>query len=177
MNHIGTQRIETERIILRPFTMEDAQLMYDNWASDPTVTHFLTWPTHANVDVTRDILRQWTHLPPNEYQWCIEIDGEPRGSIGTVSIDEENGTLEIGYCLSQACWGKGYMPEVVHAVIQFLFDKVGAKRILAKHDVENPNSGKVMKKAGMSPLEVRHGVEINLLGKRDCAVWYIDRQV
>ena len=43
MKHIGTKVIETRRLILRPFTMEDAQPMFDNWASDPEVTKYLTW--------------------------------------------------------------------------------------------------------------------------------------
>ena len=46
MNKTGTQRIETHRLILRPFTMEDAEDMFSNWASDPEVTRFLTWPAH-----------------------------------------------------------------------------------------------------------------------------------
>ena len=56
MNKAGTQRIETDRLILRRFRSEDAEDMYENWASDPEVTRFLTWPTHSSVDVTKAIL-------------------------------------------------------------------------------------------------------------------------
>ncbi len=38
MNHLGTKQLETPRLILRRFTTEDAQAMYENWASDPEVT-------------------------------------------------------------------------------------------------------------------------------------------
>ena len=44
MNKTGTRTLETHRLILRPFTEEDAEDMYRNWASDPEVTKFLTWP-------------------------------------------------------------------------------------------------------------------------------------
>ena len=44
MKHIGTQRIETESIVLRRFREDDAEAMYKNWASDPEVVKFLTWP-------------------------------------------------------------------------------------------------------------------------------------
>lgn len=44
MKHAGTKTIETGRLVLRPFRIEDAQPMYENWASDPEVTKFLMWP-------------------------------------------------------------------------------------------------------------------------------------
>ena len=44
MNKAGTQKIETQRLILRRFKIEDAEDMYNNWASDPEVTRYLTWP-------------------------------------------------------------------------------------------------------------------------------------
>ena len=47
MNHLGTVVLETTRLILRRFTIEDAEGMYRNWASEDEVTKFLTWPTHA----------------------------------------------------------------------------------------------------------------------------------
>ena len=59
MNTATTKTIETERLILRRFVAEDAQDMYDNWASDPEVTKFLTWPTHTAVEVSRKVLGNW----------------------------------------------------------------------------------------------------------------------
>ena len=41
MNHCGTQKLETDRLILRRFTHDDAEAMYKNWASDEEVTKFL----------------------------------------------------------------------------------------------------------------------------------------
>ena len=59
MNKTGTQRIETHRLILRRYRIEDAEDMFSNWASDPEVTKFLTWPPHSSVDVTRFVLNDW----------------------------------------------------------------------------------------------------------------------
>ena len=56
MNKTGTQRIETHRLILRPFRPADAEDMFSNWASDPEVTRFLTWPAHSSIEVTRWVL-------------------------------------------------------------------------------------------------------------------------
>ena len=51
MEHKGTVTLETPRLILRRLTLADAEPMYRNWASDPGVTKFLTWPTHSSVEV------------------------------------------------------------------------------------------------------------------------------
>ena len=59
LHHKGTQQLETQRLILRKFTTDDAQAMYENWASDPEVTKFLTWPFHDSVGVTELVLNSW----------------------------------------------------------------------------------------------------------------------
>ena len=59
MRHTGTQTIATERLTLRRFTIEDAENMYYNWASDPEVTKYLTWQPHKSVEETTEILQQW----------------------------------------------------------------------------------------------------------------------
>lgn len=53
MNHKGTIQLETKRLILRRFAIDDAPAMFKNWASDPEVTKFMTWPTHKDVGVSR----------------------------------------------------------------------------------------------------------------------------
>ena len=50
--HKGTQPLRTPRLTLRPFVADDANAMFTNWASDPEVTKFLTWPTHTNLEVS-----------------------------------------------------------------------------------------------------------------------------
>ena len=55
----GTQTIETERLVLRRFVIEDAENMYRNWASDPEVTKYLTWPAHSSAEITAMILNEW----------------------------------------------------------------------------------------------------------------------
>lgn len=71
MRHAGTQEIETERLILRRLTPEDAGMMYTNWANDPQVTKYLRWEPHKNAEETRELLTAWALLYPNGdyYQW------------------------------------------------------------------------------------------------------------
>ena len=56
LTHKGTQTIETERLILRRALREDAEAMFRNWASDPEVTKYLTWPTYEKIDTAYQIL-------------------------------------------------------------------------------------------------------------------------
>ena len=153
MNLIGTKTIETERLILRQFSLEDAEAMFANWASDPEVTKYLTWQTHGSVEDSRLILSEWVkhYGEGGFFEWAIELKeiGQPIGSIGVVALDERVGGAELGYCIGRAFWGRGIMLEALNAVIDFFFDEVGANRITAKHDAENPKSGRVMAKAGM----------------------------
>ena len=153
MNHLGTKTIETERLILRPFTLEDAEAMFRNWASDAEVTKYLTWPTHDSVEVSRWVLHDWVshYGEPNYYQWAIVPKdlGEPIGSIAAVQVNDAAQWVEIGYCIGKNWWRKGYTSEALKALIAFFFDQVGVGRIQARHDSRNPNSGAVMDKCGM----------------------------
>lgn len=155
MKHLGTQTIETPRLILRPFVMQDALAMYENWASDPEVTKYLTWPAHSSVAVTRMVLREWTERDerPDRYNWAITLksgNGAPIGNISAVHILEEISAVEIGYCMGRAWWGGGIMTEALEAVIGLFIEKVGANRVEARYDTSNPASGRVMEKAGMT---------------------------
>jgi len=154
MNDLGTLRLETGRLLLRPFAVEDAPAMYRNWASDPEVTKFLTWPPHESPEGTRSLLEEWcaAYADPTLYQWAIVLKalGEPIGSISVVSRDERVEGAELGWCIGRPWWHQGITSEAAGRVIAFLFEEVGLGRISACHDTENPNSGAVMRKCGMS---------------------------
>lgn len=153
MIHTGTKTIETSRLILRPFTPADAQPMYRNWASDSEVTKYLTWPTHGSPEVSQWVVNDWVshYAEPSFYQWAIvpkDLD-EPIGTISVVSYDDKTEKMEIGYCIGRPWWGRGIVTEAFRAVLDYLFEEVGASRIEAAHDVNNPASGAVMAKCGL----------------------------
>ncbi|MBP3542775.1 MAG: GNAT family N-acetyltransferase [Lachnospiraceae bacterium] len=153
MQHKGTRKLETERLILRQFRIEDAETMYRNWASDDEVTRYLTWPTHDSPELTKTLVMDWlNHYSESDYyNWAIELKEtkEVIGNISVVRIQEELSSTDIGYCMGKAWWGNGIMPEALRAVIGYLFNKVQVNRIAAAHDVHNPKSGRVMEKADM----------------------------
>lgn len=86
MNHIGTREIATERLTLRRFEIEDAENMFYNWANDPEVTKYLTWPAHESVDTTETILKNgYLSMTKRFYQWAIELN-DLEQPIGTISV-------------------------------------------------------------------------------------------
>ena len=175
MNHIGTKTIETPRLILRRFALEDASSMYHNWASDPEVTKYLMWPTHQSVEVSCQVLTDWiSHYPQeNYYQWAIvpKEFGEPIGAIAVVHFQDRIGKAEVGYCMGKAWWHRGIMTEALESVIRFLFEEVGFNRVEACHDPNNPNSGKVMEKCGMRFEGTQRQASFNNQGLCDLS-WY-----
>jgi RimJ/RimL family protein N-acetyltransferase len=169
MNKIGTKTIETQRVILRRFKAEDAQDMFDNWAFDPEVTKYLTWATHTSVETTKALVSDWVskYEDGGYFNWAIELKetGSVIGNISVVHLNENTEAADMGYCMGKAFWGKGIMPEVLKAVMDYLFDEVGFNRIAACHDANNPKSGRVMDKVGMK----QEGI-LRAAGKNNCGI-------
>jgi ribosomal-protein-alanine N-acetyltransferase len=168
MNHKGTVTLETERLILRRFTIDDAEAMFQNWASDDEVTKYLTWPTHTDVSVSRDVINSWIPLyqKPEHYNWTMVLKeiGEPIGSIAAVEQRDDIKMVHIGYCLGRKWWHKGYTSEALKELIRFFIEEVGVNRIESRHDPRNPNSGKVMVKCGLKYEGTMRESDINNQG-------------
>lgn len=177
MNHLGTKTIETERLIIRKFSKNDINDMFNNWCSDSNVTKFLTWPTHKTLKDTEEIVGLWLkeYSNLNFYNWCIELKelGQAIGGISVVSIDENVEEVEIGYCIGKEYWNKGIVTEAFSSIIKFLFEEVDVKRIVAKHDTNNPASGAVMKKCGLQFEGINRKAGKNNTGICDMAVYSI----
>ncbi len=145
--------METERLILRRFAMDDAEAVFLNWASDDEVTRYLTWPTHQNVTVSQAYMNYCIKGYDSQafYQWGIELKNshELIGNISVVKVIDEIDSIELGWAIGKKYWGYGYTAEAGLKLIDFFFDQIKAKRICARHDVNNPNSGRVMQKIGM----------------------------
>ncbi len=175
MDHKGTTRLETERLILRKFTLDDVENMYKNWTNDDIVTKYLTWPTHSNIEVSEKVVRSWIddYAKPDNYQWCIEYETnqEAIGSISVVHINEDLGIVEIGYCIGSSFWNLGITSEALSTLIRFFFEEVKVNRVEARHDPNNPNSGKVMMKCGLKYEGTRRKADKNNTGICDVAMY------
>ncbi|MGG7163605.1 GNAT family N-acetyltransferase [Clostridium ihumii] len=176
MNHLGTVKIDTDRLILRKFNMEDSSAMFSNWANDENVTKFLTWKPVKSIDIAKDILTQWvdSYSDPKFYQWAIvlkENQLEPIGTINVVHMNEEINMVHVGYCIGKKWWHMGITTEAFNGIIPFLIEEVGVKRIESRHDPRNENSGKVMIKCGLKFEGTLRNADINNQGICDACMY------
>ena len=176
MKNCGTQYIDTERLVLRRFSLSDAEAMFENWASDSEVTRYMTWPAHESVGISKAVLEDWTasYSRKDYYQWAIvlkEHGQDPIGSIGAVDVNDDISKVQVGYCLGRNWWHQGIMSEALKAVMDFFFDTVGVDRVECRHDPRNPHSGMVMKKCGMKYEGTINSFDRNNQGICD-ACWY-----
>lgn len=178
MKHQGTKKLETGRLILRQFTIKDAEAMYNNWANDPEVTKYLMWPHHKNIEVSKNVIADWiSHYDENDYYlWAIvlkENGDEPIGSISIVHKDDNIEMVHIGYCIGKKWWNQGLTSEALSSLVKFFFGEVNVNRIESRHDQRNPNSGKVMMKCGLKYEGTHREADWNNQGRCDSLMYAI----
>jgi ribosomal-protein-alanine N-acetyltransferase len=146
-----TPTIETERIILRPLKIEDAQQIFERWTSDKRVTKFMSYNTHKNVEETK----QWLFEEISNYEsdcsyvWGFEIkQNHCLFGSGGLYYRKEKDMYELGYNIMYDFWNQGYTTEASRAVAEFAKNTLKVKMLYAHHAVENPASGRVMQKVG-----------------------------
>ncbi|VTG31396.1 acetyltransferase [Streptococcus pneumoniae] len=140
--------IETERLLLRPVTLDDAEAMFD-YASDKGNTRY-TFPTNQSLEETKNNIAQFYLVNPLG-RWGIELksNGQFIGTIDLHKIDSVLKKAAIGYIINKKYWNQGLTTEANRAVIELAFEKIGMNKLTALHDKANPASGKVMEKSGM----------------------------
>lgn len=157
-----TPMLKTERLLLRPFRMEDAHAVHThcgNW----NIARMLTRVPHP---YRRDLAEIW--IGRHEEDWrsgaevtfCIDLDGDV---IGAISLRRSaGGTYELGYWLGEPWWSKGFATEAARGAVRFAFEELGADKLTSGHFLDNPASGRVLEKCGfrytgesMEPSEAR----------------------
>lgn len=151
-------RLETDRLILRKITPEDANDIYD-YSSRSEVTRYLLWEPHQNRARTFEYLHciLEKYKAGEFYDWAIEYREDHRmiGTCGFTSFDLENNHAEVGYVLHPQYWGKGIAPEALDRILSFGFDRLRLHRIEARYLIGNDRSRRVLEKCGMSREGVR----------------------
>jgi RimJ/RimL family protein N-acetyltransferase len=153
--------IETERLLLRTFTVADAQLIYD-LNLDPDVTRYTSDPVrdigHAQEILEQVILPQYALY--NHGRWAVHVKPELEfiGWCGlkcrseTCLAGRQGNEIDLGYRFVKTAWGKGYATEAAHACIRYGFEKLNLQRIVGRAMPENIASLKVLEKCGMALL-------------------------
>lgn len=177
MNHKGTIRLETERLVLRRLKIEDANEVFKNWTSDDEVSKYMRWTTHKDIEETRSWLQEEEKNYKNNdyYTWGIELKeiGELIGSISAL-YREEDDRYEIGYGIGRKYWRKGYTTESLKKVMDYLINDVGIKKFKCSHAKLNPVSGIVMQKVGFKYVKDDYFESFDKTEKYDSKVYYLD---
>lgn len=161
-------RIETERLILRPWQESDVEDFYD-YAKVDGVGQMAGWLPHKDQEESRRILSMFIG---EKKTLALELkeNGRVIGSIGLETGDADLGIpenlmgREIGYVLSKDYWGRGLMPEVVKAVIDYCFHELGYDWLTCGHFIRNNQSRRVVEKCGFRYIKnvihtTRYGTE------------------
>jgi RimJ/RimL family protein N-acetyltransferase len=139
----------TERLTLRPGWVEDAPALAQAIAHESVVTKLaqVPWP-YAVTDAEWFLTADW---PKTEVRCLIlahEDAGEPR-LVGCIGLhDTPEGETEIGYWLTPSAWGRGYATEAGRAMLGIARYGLGRRRLLSNHFLDNPASGRVLRKLG-----------------------------
>lgn len=146
---MNTPTLHTERLILRRFAEDDIGALFDI-LSDEEVNRFLPWFPARSMDDARRFYEQryaaqYAFEQAYAYAICLKTDNVPIGYIG-IGMDDSH---DLGYGLARAHWGKGITAEAGRAVIEQA-RRDGLPYLTATHDRNNPVSGSVMRKLGMT---------------------------
>ncbi len=140
------KKIETERLILRPWNMDDAEDMYE-YAKDPRVGPAAGWPPHKDIEATRAYLTL-TIAENDTFALQLKDTGKVIGAVGLHKRSRAALCYEVGYVLNPAYWGHGYMSEAVKRVIEYAFTETETELLTVKHRKSNLRSRRVVEKCG-----------------------------
>jgi RimJ/RimL family protein N-acetyltransferase len=168
-----SEKIITERLLLRKPMMEDASPIFQLYAQDQEVIRYLTFEPHKSINDTISFLERCLNnwKESSSFPWTIirKNDKQLIGMVEIVNIDQTG--IQLGYVLAQPFWGNGYMTETLGAIIDWALNQNDVYRVWAVCDIENVASVRVMEKSGMQKEGIlRRWVILPYFGDkpRDC---------
>ena len=146
---MNTPVLETERLILRPLSIEDADAVFV-WMGDPRVNEYMVYTLHKDSSVTKKWLSSIDNSSDDAYCFGFvrRIDSALIGS-GGIYYHPDTGIWHFGYNIRYEDWHKGYATEAAKRMIHFACQQLHARDFEAEHADANPASGRVMEKCGL----------------------------
>ena len=162
---VTNTRIETDRLILRPWRESDLEDFYE-YASVDGVGQMAGWAPHKSMEESKAILGMFIR---GGKTLALELkeNGKVIGSVGLEElapdpVEGESYGREIGYVLSKDYWGRGLMPEAVKAVIDYCFTQLHFDWLTCGHFLRNNQSRRVVEKCGFRYVkDVIHTTRFN----------------
>lgn len=168
------KELETERLLLREWSQNDAEDLFE-YAQTDLVGPNAGWPPHEDIEVSKSIIDMF--IEENDV-YAIELKSENKviGGIGIHNTcpDEsmkEHKQKEIGYVLNPKYWGQGIAPEAVEKVIEFCFQDLNLDILWCGHFDFNDKSKRVNEKCGFNYCFTKE-IELKLLGDKKVSMMY-----
>ena len=157
--------LQSERLLLTPLALADLDLVLELW-TDPAVVEYV-----CDVVTEEELRKEMSDAIKRGGNggigiWCV-ADRSTREKLGEtyllpLPIDTDDtdfslvvmgqmpdADIEIGYFLKRSSWGKGYATEICKRLLQFAFQQVSLKEVVATVDEDNAASKKVLEKSGL----------------------------
>ncbi len=148
------RRIQTERLVLRPFRDDDLDRLA-SWQALPEVARYMYWEPSTRAEVV-PMLAKWraaTRLEQDDDVVTLAVertaDGLLLGSVTIFLRSTEHRQVEVGYVFHPDSGGQGYATEATRALIDFAFAELGAHRVFARSDARNAPSAALCRRLGM----------------------------
>ena len=159
-------KLETERLILRPWCEQDAEDLYI-LAKEPDIGPPAGWPPHTSVENSREIIKNVLSAPET-YAVCLKENGRPVGSVGLKTGDATDMTdrldeCELGYWIGKSFWGQGLIPEAARVLLRHAFENLNMQTVWCGYYDGNAKSRRVQDKLGFLYHHTAEGLKVLLL--------------
>ncbi len=154
LTHIGTNLIETERLILRRFEYADDESMLKYWVADEKIQSMYSEPVYSTKEAVGELLDRYigSYEKNNYYRWAIieKISDACIGQIAYFLVDSNNHFAEIEYCIGSDFQCRGFATEATKAIMAYGFDKIHLHKIQICTKTINQPSKRVIEKCGFT---------------------------
>ena len=154
LTHIGTNTIETEKLILRRFEHSDDEAMLKYWVADEKIQSLYSEPVYSTKEAVRDLLDKYigSYERNDYYRWAIieKKSSECIGQIAYFLVDNKNHFAEIEYCIGSDFQCKGFATEATRAIISYGFNKINLHKVQICTKTINKPSKRVIEKCGFT---------------------------
>lgn len=143
--------IRTERLVLRPFSIDDAPRVAEFAGSEEVYANTLGMP-HPYTD---EDAAKWISGHDMKFyegmgiESAVTLDGVLIGVVG-ITVSKRHNRGELGYWFGKPYWGMGYATEAAKVLVKYAFLEMGLNKITSRHFAHNPASGRVLAKTGFS---------------------------
>ncbi len=166
--------LETERLLLRPWKMEDLSVLHE-LTKDPDVGPNAGWPPHLTMEESEKFLKE-SLQNPNIFCICDRTTGTVYGEISFMKVDED--IVDIGFWIGKPYWNHGIVSEAFETLIDYVFEELNMQIIQCRYFIGNNVSKHIQEKFGFryittefnvywEPLQVYKDIDVLVLTRSE----------